>query len=148
MIYIYDDLRNKLAIDLKKLDEINIYLTDPDNPLVNDFLKIIDKYGGPQEIRRKRKTEGSIENLTDKLRKKKSPYIKDLEWLIKQKNKGSFIKIDEYRKKILGERFNKMRFNEDYAITLEISACQYFPFFMIEAHRSVEKGIRLTVKVC
>ena len=31
-----------------------------------------------------------------------------------------------------------MTFNEDFAVTLEISACQYFPFFMEQARQAVE----------
>ena len=32
--------------------------------------------------------------------------------------------------RILGEKASSMTFNEDFAVTLELSACQYFPFFV------------------
>jgi len=132
-------IRSKLAIENKRLDEINAFLMDPKNKLVNDLLAVIEKYGGPEEINRKAKESGKIENLMERLREKKSSYVKDLEWLIEQKNNGAFITVDEYRRKILGDKAETMSFNEDFAVTLEISACQYFPFFMAQARQAVEK---------
>ncbi len=132
------DIRNKLAIENKRLDEINSFLIDPNNKMINDLLSIVEKYGGPEEINKKSKESGKIENLIKKLKKKNSPYVKDLEWLIEQRDKGAFITIDEYRKKILGDRANNVDFNEDFAVTLEISACQYFSFFIKEARQAVE----------
>lgn len=133
------DIRNKLAIENKRLDEINDFLMDPKNKLVNDLLSVIEKYGGPDEINRKAKESGKVENLMARLREKKSPYVKDLEWLIEQRDKGTFITVDEYRKKILGEKAQGMNFNEEFAVTLEISACQYFSCFMAQAHQAIEK---------
>ncbi|MEE9440741.1 MAG: hypothetical protein V3V27_02290 [Candidatus Thermoplasmatota archaeon] len=132
-------IRSKLAIENKRLDEINAFLMDPKNKLVNDLLAVIEKYGGPEEINRKAKESGKIENLMERLLEKKSSYVKDLEWLIEQKNNGAFITVDEYRRKILGDKAETMSFNEDFAVTLEISACQYFPFFMAQVRQAVEK---------
>ena len=132
-------LRNKLAIEEKRLNEINTFLTDPKNKIVNDLLKLIDKYGGPNEINRKAKENGKVENLIKTLKQKNSSYVKDLEWLIQQKEKHAFISVDEYRKKILGEKATTMKFNNDFAVTLEISACQYFPAFIAQAHQAVKK---------
>jgi hypothetical protein len=135
-----NNIRSKLIIKNIRLDEINAFLTDPNNKLVNNLLSVIEKYGGPDEINRKSRESGKLENLMARLKKKNSHYVKDLEWLIKQRDHGNFITIDEYRKKILGKKAEKIVFNEDYAVTLEISACQYFPFFMEEARRAVEKN--------
>ena len=132
-------IRSKLAIENKRLDEINAFLMDPKNKLVNDLLAVVEKYGGPDEINRKAKESGKIENLMERLREKKSSYVKDIEWLIEQKDNGAFITVDEYRRKILGDKVETMSFNEDFAVTLEISACQYFPFFMAQARQAVEK---------
>jgi hypothetical protein len=134
------DIRNKLLIDNKRLNEVNAFLMDSNNKIVNDLLSVVEKYGGPDEINRKAKESGKVENLISKLKEKNSSYVKDLEWLIEQKNKGSFISVDEYRKKILGDTADSMNFNEDYAITLEISACQYFSCFMEQARQAVENG--------
>ena len=135
-----DDMRDKLTIESKRLDEINAFLMDPKNELVNDILTVVEKYGGPEEINRKAREAGKVENLMARLREKNSPYVKDLEWLVEQRDKGTFITVDEYRKKILGDKVEDMEFNEDFAVTLEISACQYFPFFMTQARQAVEKG--------
>ena len=134
------DLQKKLAIDEKRLREVNDFLTDKNNTLVTGLLKIVEKYGGPKEINRKAQEVGKIENLIKKLKDKNSPYVKDLEWLIEQRDKGTFISIDEYRKNVLGNKAKNMTFNEDFAVTLEISACQYFPFFMKQARQAVKNG--------
>ena len=117
------DKRRKLAIEDKRLNEINAVWMDPNNKLVNDLLLVVEKYGGPEEINRKAREAGKVENLMARLREKNSPYEKDLEWLIEQRDKGAFITADEYRKKIIGERAKEIKFNHDFAVTLEISAC-------------------------
>ena len=134
------DLISRLAIDDKRLKEVNAFLLNPKNKLVNDLLAVIKKYGEPEEINQKARDAGKVENLMRKLKEKKSPYLKDLEWLIEQRDKGAFITVDDYRKKVLGNKAEKMKFNEDFAVTLEISACQYFPFFMSQVRQAVKKG--------
>lgn len=135
-----EDMRKKLVIEDKRLDEINAFIMDPKNKIVNDFLAVVEKYGGPEKINQKAKEASKLENLMARLKEKNSSYLKDIEWLIEQRDKGNFITVDEYRKKILGDNYKKMKFNEDFAVTLEISACQYFSFFMEQARRAVEKG--------
>ena len=132
------DMRNKLVIDKKRLDEVNAFLKDPNNKIVNALLSVVEKYGGPEEINRKARDAGKLENLMSRLKEKNSPYIKDIKWLIEQRDKGAFITVEDYRKKILGEKANKMKFNEEFAVTLEISACQYFECFMRQARQAVE----------
>ena len=124
------DLREKLKIPDKATKSINDFILDPKNPLINDLMEVIEKYGGVEEINRKAKEAGKLENLMQKLEKKQPEYVKDLEWLIKQRDERKFISVKEYRRKILGDKAEEMKFNEDYAVTLELSACQYFPFFM------------------
>jgi len=135
-----ENMRNKLIINSKRLDEINKFLTDPKNELIDNLLAVVDKYGGSKEINRKAREAGKVENLMMRLRRKNSPYIKDLEWLIEQRDKGSFITVNDYRRKILGDGAEEIKFNDDFAVTLEISACQYFPFFMNQARQAVKKG--------
>ncbi len=131
--------RQRLLIDKKRVDEVNAFFMDPSNKLIQDLLVLVEKYGGPEEINRKARENGSIESLLSRLQTKHSPYVKDLEWLYKQREKQSFISVDEYRRRILGDRVKKITVDEDYAVTLEISACQYFPFFMVEARQALEK---------
>ena len=69
----------------------------------------------------------------------KSPYLKDLEWLTAERDKGSFISVSEFRRKVLGKRVDEMTFDEAHAVTLEISAFQYFPWLITEARQAIEK---------
>ena len=137
-LYMSFDMRNKFAIDDIRFKEINDFLTNPNNKLVNDLLAVVKKYGGPEEINRKARDAGKLDNLLKRLRKKNSSYFKNLEWLIKQRDKGAFITVSEYRKKILGNKAEKMDFNENYAVTLEISACQYFDAFMAQTRQALK----------
>jgi hypothetical protein len=132
-------LRERLPIDEENLEEVNAFLLQRDNPLVNGVLEIVDKYGGVEEINRKAKENSKLENLMKRLERKKSPLVKDLEWLIKQRDKGAFISIPEYRKKVLGRRAESMKFDESFAITLEISACNFFPWLIEEAKKAIRQ---------
>jgi hypothetical protein len=132
------DLREKLKISDKAVKSINEFILDQNNPLFNDLMEIIEKYGGIEEINRKAREMGKIENLMQKLEKKKPSYVKDLEWLIKQRDDHKFISVNDYRRKILGEKVEDMKFNEEYAVTLELSACQYFPFFIDIAKDAIQ----------
>ncbi len=124
------DIRKKLKIPDTALKVINDFLLDDKNPLVNDLLTIVDKYGGVEEINKKAEEASKLETLLAQLEKKNSDYVKNLEWLISQRDKQAFISVADYRKKILGDKASEMTFNEDFAVTLELSACQYFPFFI------------------
>lgn len=132
-------MRDKIFIDEKRLGEINSFLMDSENRLVGDVLEIVEKYGGVEEINRMARKAREIDNIIPKLEKLKPDYVKDIEWLIKHRDEGSYITVDEYRRKILGDKADSMDFNEEYAVTLEISACQYFPFLMEEARQALEK---------
>jgi hypothetical protein len=132
-------LKGKLLFEWEKLEEINTFLLQEDNPLVNGILEIIDRYGGVDEINRKAKESGRLENLIQRLEKMKSPFLEDIEWLIKQRDREAFISIPEYRRRILGKRADSMEFNENYAVTLEISACNFFPWLIEEAKKAIKQ---------
>ena len=125
-----NNIRKKLEIPKEALESINQFLLDESNPLINDLLSLIDKYGGIENINKKAEEASNLENLLDKLGKINPDYVKDIEWLISEKGKKSFISVEDYRKKILGDKMSDMSFDEDFAVTLELSACQYFPFFI------------------
>ncbi|RLI20037.1 hypothetical protein DRO45_04395, partial [Candidatus Bathyarchaeota archaeon] len=108
-----------------------------DNPLVNELLKIVEKYGGVDEINRRAREASKLENLMERLREKNPSFAKDLDWLIEQRNKGSFISVPDYRRKILGEKADSMRFDETFAVTLEISGCNFFPWFIEECKKAI-----------
>jgi len=129
----------KLLIGRKKLEEVNAFLLREDNPLVNSILEIIDRYGGVAEINRKARENSQLESLMQRLEKMKSPFLKDLEWLVKQREKEAFISITEYRRKVLGKKAESMKFNEECAVTLEISACNFFPWLVEEAKKAIRQ---------
>jgi len=130
------DIKEKLKISEDNLKEINDFLLKKDNSLINGLLRIVEKHGGVEEINRKARENRKLENLMKRLEKKKSPFVKDLEWLIKQRDKEAFISIPDYRRKILGKKADSLRFDESFAVTLEISAFNFFPWLIEEAKRA------------
>ncbi len=133
-----DDLRHKLRITEKNLNEINKYLLDDSNPIINDLLGVVAKYGGISEINRKAENARQMDNLIEQLKKIKPEYIKDLDWLSKQRDQNAFISVDDYRRKILGNKLDDFHFDESFAVTLELSACQYFPFLIEGAKKAIK----------
>lgn len=134
-------LREHLVIANDRLDEINKILLNPDTTVINEFLDVVAKHGTPEEINQKAIEASKLENLFKKVEKTKPEYIKDLEWLIQQRDDNAFIGIDEYRQSVLGDKANGMKFADDFAVTLEISAFQYFPWVISAAKRAQEKNL-------
>jgi len=134
------DYRRRLKINEDNLTEINRFLLKKDNPIVDEVLKTVEKYGGIDEINRKAKEAGRIDSLMDRLRKKKSPYVKDLEWLARQRDGEAFISIEEYRRKVLGKKASSIEFDDSFAVTLEISAFNFFPWLIEETRKSIKNG--------
>lgn len=132
-------LRELLKIEPSVMEEINRFLLDPDNPVVNALLQIVAKYGTPDEINAQAQKARDLSNLLGRLRKISSPYMKDLEWLMAEREKRSFISISDFRRKVLGKRADEISFDEGKAVTLEISALQYFPWLITEARHAIEK---------
>lgn len=133
-----NDLRSKLKISEEALKALNDFLLDKDNLIINDLFKIIDKYGGVEEINKKAEEAGKLDNLIQQLEKKNPSYVKDLDWLIEQRDKQVFISIPEYRREIIGDKVDEMEFDDTFAVTLELSACQYFPFLVDIIKRAIE----------
>jgi len=135
-----DNLRDRLKIEKEALDEINALLLDPESRVVNDFLAVVEKYGSVEEINRKAEEARQLPSLMARLEEVNPAYVADLEWLIEQRDQGAFISIADYRRKVLGDRADEMDFDERFAVTLEISALQYFPFLIAEAKQAIEQG--------
>ncbi|MGB2955495.1 MAG: hypothetical protein WBB64_05935 [Anaerolineales bacterium] len=132
------DMQNKLKISPDKLDSINEILLNPEMEVINDFLEVVAKYGTPEEINAKASKARKLENLLALVKKTNPDHLKDLEWLQEQRDKGAFISVKDYRKKILGGKAEEMVFADDFAVTLEISACQYFPYLRMIAESAIE----------
>jgi hypothetical protein len=133
------NMREKLKISPTRLDEINTLLLDPNMRVINDFLEVVAKYGTVEEINRQASEARHLPNLMARLRESDSPYLKDIEWLIEQRDNGAFISVADYRRQVLGDRAEEMTFKNEFAVTLEISALQYFPFLITEAKQAIEK---------
>ena len=134
------DLRNLLKIPYEHLDEINAVLLNPDERVVNDFLAVVEKYGTPEEINAKAAEARKMENLLTKVKEIKPEYLDDLKWLEEQRDAGAFISVPAYKEKVLGEKAATTNFADNFAVTLEVSACQYFPWLITAAKRSINEG--------
>lgn len=132
-----DDLRARLRIPNDRLDAINAVLLDPDTRVVNDLLDVIAKYGTPEEINRKAAEARNLDNLLGRLAERGCSYLDDLLWLVAQRNDGAFVTEAEYRRNVLGAKAAGMAFRDDFAVTLEISAAQYFPWLIAEAKQAL-----------
>jgi hypothetical protein len=132
-------LRERLKIESSALEEVNRFLLDPDNPVINAMLQIVAKYGTPEEINARAQEVRELPNLFRRLRNMESPYLEDLEWLMAERDRGAFISITDFRRKLLGGKAERMTFDERRAVTLEISALQYFPWLITEARQAIEK---------
>ncbi len=135
-----DDLRSRLKISESRLAKINSLITDPNSRVISDFLEIIHKHGTVAEINAKARESRKLPNLMARLEDQGSSYVADLEWLSQQRDKGSFISIADYRRQVLGDRADSMAFKDELAVTLEISALQYFPFLITQARQAIEMG--------
>jgi hypothetical protein len=121
---------------LSGFDEL---LGTPGDPLMKPVLEVIAKYGSVEEINTLASNAGKLENLLSRLEEKGTAQMDGLEWLMRQKEEGRFISIEEYRREVLGSRAAAIKFNDDNAVTLEISPLQYFPWLMRQARQAVEK---------
>ena len=134
------ELKEKLQIPPDRLNSINEIFQSQGIRAIEDFLAVVSKYGTPEEINRKAREAQKLENLLGRLKEMGSPYLNDVLWLKEQRDQEKFITVKQFRRKILGEKADFMDFKEEYAVTLEISAAQYFPWVIEEAHRALERG--------
>ncbi|MFA9406211.1 MAG: hypothetical protein ACERKX_10410 [Anaerolineales bacterium] len=133
-----EEIRDLLRIPASRLDEINDVLLDPDMTIVEEFLNVVSKYGTPEEINQKAKTASDIGVLRERLSDLAPDYISDLDWVEQMRDENAFIKMEQYRQKVLGDKYEKTTFSDEYAVTLEISACQYFPYLVACLKRAIE----------
>lgn len=132
-----DELRARLRIPHERLDAINEVLLDPNSRVVNDLLDVVAAYGTPEQINAKAARARDFDNLMIRLAEHDCRYLDDLIWLLQQRDAGAFISEDEYRRHILGARAGEVSFSQEFAVTLEISAAQYFFWLIEEARQSI-----------
>jgi hypothetical protein len=134
-----DALRARLRIPPDRLDAINALLLDPDSQVVNDLLDVVARHGTPEQINAKAAAARRLPSLLARLAESGSPYLQDVEWLIAQRDAGAFVSESEYRKSVLGHRTDALSHKDEFAVTLEISAAQYFPWVIEEARQAIAK---------
>lgn len=133
-----DDLRELLRIPTDRLEAVNAVFIDPDTRVVNEFLAVVAKYGTPKEINAKARAARDPDRLRKKIETTHPEHLEGLDWLSEQRKQGAFINVGDYRTKVLGESAGTTKFNDDFAVTLEISACQYFAWVLEIAERAIE----------
>lgn len=134
-------LRKRLEISPQRLREVNNFFLDPGMRVVDDLLAVVAKYGTPEEINRKAAEASQLPALLKRVEEIRPEYVADLRWLAEQRDEGAFIPIADYRRQVLGQRAAETRFQDALAVTLEISACQYFPWVIAAAKRAIEQRL-------
>ncbi len=133
------DLRQRLAIPGDRLADLNVLLLDPGTRVVNDLLEVVARYGTPDEINRRARAAGELPALLERVRETQPQYLPDLAWLADQRDRRAFVSVADYRRAVLGERAAAMTFRDDMAVTLEVSALQYFPWVVAAARRAIDE---------
>jgi hypothetical protein len=131
-----NELHESLKIPYQRLDQINEILLGSDSRIVNDLIQVVEKYGTPDEINRKAEEARQLPALYEKVRQVNPTYLADLAWLEEQRDRGAFISIPEYRRKVSADTDN-IKSSDEYAVTLEISALQYFPWIRAIAEKAI-----------
>ncbi len=132
------DLRKRLQISEQSVRQVNELILDPGNEIVTALLDVVAKYGGPEEINRKAEEARRLDSLLQRLRESGSPYLEQLDWLTEQRDQGAFVSISDFRRQVLGDRADSTSFRDESAVTLEISALQFFPWLIAEAKQAIE----------
>ena len=137
-----DDMRARLRIEAADADAVNQFLASPDNPFVESLFDVLDKYGGVDQINGAADEAGKLENRLERLREERSPYLAGVEWLVEQRDAGAFVTLAEYRRGVLGgdaDAADAAIADDASAVTLEISALQFFPWLLAEARQAIEQ---------
>ena len=131
------NIQKLLKISPDKLKAFNSVLLDPNSQVMKDFLEVVAKYGTPEEINKKHRASRKMDNLFKLVQERNPDAVKDLNWLIQQRDNGAFISVADYRRKVLGDAAKSMKFKDKYAVTLEVSALQYFPWVRVMAEQAI-----------
>jgi hypothetical protein len=133
-------IQHRLAIPVERLQVINSLLIDPELHVIHNLVDVVAKYGTPEEINRQAEEARSLPALLKRVAQTRPEHLTDLEWLAEQRDAGAFINIADYRRKVLGDKADTMSFQDSSAVTLEISACQYFPWLIDIAKQALDRG--------
>jgi len=136
------DLSQRLKIPASRLDDLNEIIFKPDNRVISDLLAVVAKYGTPEEINAKARAARQLPALLEQVKATQPKYLADLKWLEEQRDQGAFISVADYRRQVLGPKAAATVFKDDSAVTLEVSAAQYFPWIIAAAKKAIaEKSL-------
>lgn len=135
-----EQLIHKMRLPSSRIGEINDAIFTLDQNVITDFLDIVEGYGSPDEINTRAAESSRLPALKARIRRVQPEYLDDLDWLQQKAESRAFIRISEYRRRVLRAQANVVSFRENNPVTLEISACQYFPWLMEIARRALAEG--------
>jgi hypothetical protein len=133
------DLAGLVSIPESRLIELNRLLTAVDGPVLAPLLEVVDEYGGVERINAMARRAREMPRLLSRLEAMGSPYLDDLGWLRQRRDAGDFVSLPEYRRAVIGADTPELSYDPEYAVTLEISACQFFPWIIAEAKQAMER---------
>jgi hypothetical protein len=133
------ELRGRLRITTEDVEAVNDVLCGEQSRLMDGLLDLVDEFGGVDGINSAADEAGDLGNRLARLEDERSPWLAGLDWLREQRDAGAFVTLDEYRHAALGAAGSARRFDEANAVTLEISALQYFPWLIAEAERAIDR---------
>lgn len=124
-----------LRCNAAAIDSINAFLAADGNPMTAAFFDVVRKYGTAEEINAKAEAARDLAGIKARLRDMGSPYLADLEWLERQRDGRAFASMAEYTERVLGP--GAIPVGGDNAVTLEISAMNFFPWLIHEARQAI-----------
>lgn len=133
-----DTLKRRLAVSDQALHTVNALLQG-DGPVIDGLLEVIERHGGVAAINRKAHAASRLDHQMERLRQMGSPYLRDLEWLREQVERRAFVAMEEYRREVLRERYAALPCDAARAVTLEISALQFFPWLITQARQAIDR---------
>ncbi len=129
-----DDMLSSEAFKLLKE-----FVSDRKNEIFSPIHEIVDEFGGVNEINRRAKEARKYDVIVSRLEKVNPGMLEKLRWLEKTINEGKFVSMDDYIKRVTQGKFSKEDLNWDYAITLEISACNFFDWLVEEVKKAINE---------
>lgn len=136
-----------IGINLEVVNQFNSWINDPKNPYIRQIRSILNKYGTVEEINAKARNAKLLSSRMSRLEAiGATEYIEQIKWLERQRDIGSFVSIEEFRKSVLGDDYASSYFPETNAVTLEISSLNYFDWLMEAARQALENRTLLPTR--
>ena len=136
-----------IGINLEVVNQFNSWINDPKNPYIRQIRSILNKYGTVEEINAKARNAKLLSTRMSRLEAiGATEYIEQIKWLERQRDIGSFVSIEEFRKSVLGDDYASSYFPETNAVTLEISSLNYFDWLMEAARQALENRTLLPTR--